>query len=236
MEKKKLLFENGAEALFGTDDEACVVLSRKDGFTLPGGESADAFPGKGALCGRMSNHLHRMLSSKGIGTSFLEELSDADCSARRTEAFPFRIVVRNYSAGHFMERTGLKEGAALVHPAAEFRMERTGGTDVMVNGYDLLALKRASEEELQTIVKTAFRVNEILKPYFLGLDINLIDLSLHFGRMKEAIVLTGTLSPDCMRLWDTKTSQRLDKDRFRKGLGNVEDAYREMFGRLKIGE
>ena len=244
MEKKELLLGGGAEELYSTGEEEICLLVRKDSFDTAEGTEAPAFPGKGAICARMSNHLHRLLSSAGVETAFVEEVSDTESLFKKCEILPFRVVVRNYSAGHLAERTGLKEGAALLHPALEFRMkkpktsEEAGGTkgeDVMVNGYDLLVLKRASEEELAALIKKAFRVNEVLTPYFQGIGINLIDCSLQFGRVKESLVLTGTLSPDTMRLWDAKTSQRMDMDRFRRGLGNVEDAYREVFSRLKIG-
>ncbi len=235
MEKRELLQSGSTADIYRTDDPALILVSRKDAVSDRQSGRTEEIPGKGAVCCRMTNHLYRLLETKGVNGAFVEELTDTDSLFRECEILPFDVIVRNYSAGRYPARTGIAEGTALAVPTVEFVLKKQELGDPMINGYDVLAMKLATEEEIESLVRTAFRVNEVLTPYFQSIGTDLIDLSLEFGRGKDGVILTGELSPDTMRLWDSRTHEKLDKDRFRKGLGNVGDAYREMFGRLNIG-
>lgn len=234
MEKREMISDSSTASVYRTDDPSLVLVSRKDTLTdLRSGRSGN-FPGKGALCSRMSAHVFRYLETQGLRTAFVEETTDTDCLFRETERIPLRIRVRSYSAGAFAERTGLAEGTALPQPTAEFRYCKEGLGEPMINGYDALALKLVTETEIEKIVKTAFRVNELLSVYFAKRKLDLVDLSVEFGRYKEELLITGEYSPDTMRLWDSETHERLDSERFLKNLGNVQDAYAELGRRLGL--
>ena len=235
MEKRELLQSGSTADVYRTDDPAVVLVSRKDTVEDRVSGRSEEIPGKGAVCSRMTNHLYRLLETKNVSGAFVEEVTDTDSLFRDTKQLPFDVIVRNYSAGKYPERTGITEGTALAVPTVEFILKNRELGDPMINGYDVLAMQLATEEEIETLVRTAFRVNEVLTPYFKSINTDLIDMELVFGRGKDGVVLTGELSPGTMRLWDSRTHEKLDKDRFRKGLGNVGDAYREMFGRLNIG-
>lgn len=236
MEKKEIIRDGADASVYRTGDPSLLVVRSKDAVRDDETGRTEEVPGKGAVCNRMSAHLFRRLETEGVKTAFVEELTDRESLFHSAERLPFGVVVRNYSAGAFVQRTALPEGSALAAPTAEFRLDREGARYAMVNGYDCLALKLASAAEIETVVRTAFRINEILTRFFAGIRIDLIDLYLEFGRMKDELLLTGQLSPDSMRLWDSETHQRMDLDRFRKGLGNVGDAYLEVYRRLGIGE
>lgn len=235
MEKRELLLSGSTADIYRTDDPALVLVSRKDTVEDRASGRTEEIAGKGAVCCRMTNHLYRLLESKNVNGAFVEELTDTDSLFRETSLLPFDVVVRNYSAGRYPGRTGIIEGTALAVPTVEFILRNRELGDPMINGYDVLAMELATEEEIEALVRTSFRVNEVLTPYFKSINTDLIDMALRFGRGKDGMILCGELSPDTMRLWDSRTHEKLDLDRFRKGLGNVGDAYREIFGRLNIG-
>ena len=234
MEKRMLLSTSPAADVFASEDETKIVVVSKDMIADETGERTEEVPGKGAVCSRMTAHLYRVLETGGIRTAFVEEITDTESVFRRVEEIPLLVTVRNYSAGNYPERTGLKEGTALPVPTAEFHCTKEGLGMPFINGYDALAMKLVNEAEIEEIVKTAFRVNEVLSSYFEKKNTDLIDVSVRFGRNKEELLVTGGLSPDTMRLWDRETHEKLDADRFRKSLGNVGEAYREVFRRLGI--
>lgn len=234
MEKRMLLSTSPAADVFASEDETKIVVVSKDMIADETGERTEEVPGKGAVCSRMTAHLYRVLETGGIRTAFVEEVTDTESVFRRVEEIPLLVTVRNYSAGNYPERTGLKEGTALPVPTAEFHCTKEGLGMPLINGYDALAMKLVNEAEIEEIVKTAFRVNEVLSSYFEKKNTDLIDVSVRFGRNKKELVVTGGLSPDTMRLWDRETHEKLDADRFRKSLGNVGEAYREVFRRLGI--
>lgn len=236
MEKREIVSDSSSATVYRTDDLSLLLVLKKDTLSDEASGRSEEIPGKGAVCSRMSAHLFRFLETHGIHTAFVEELTDRECVFRAAEQLPFSLVIRNYSAGVYPDRTGLAEGTALPFPVAELRYQKKGLKAPLINGYDALALKLVSEEELETAVKTAFRVNEILIPYLAERGIELIDISLRFGRGKDGLILSGELSPDTMRLWDRETHQKLDSERFLKELGNVQDAYLEVYKRLGIGE
>lgn len=235
MEKRELIAETPAISVYQTDDAAVVLQSHKDAiFDRTTGRS-ETFPEKGMICNRMRAHFFRLLETQGIRTSFMEERNGRDSLMRASKSLPFALVVRNYSAGAFSERTGLKEGSALEVPTVEFRLDTERAPYQMVNGYDCLALKLVKETEIENLVKTAFHVNEILSSFFSKIQIDLVDCYMEFGRWKDELLLTGDLTPDGMRLWDSHTHEKMDSDRFRNRLGNVGDAYLEVYKRLGIG-
>ncbi|MBQ3424118.1 MAG: phosphoribosylaminoimidazolesuccinocarboxamide synthase, partial [Clostridia bacterium] len=192
--------------------------------------------GKGVINNRMSNRLMQLLEKKGVPTHFVRELSDRDTLVKKVSIVPLEVIIRNISAGSFAKHYGVEEGIVFDAPTIEFSYKNDALGDPLLNRWHALALKLATEEELDLIEKYAFRVNDVLKQVFLGMDITLVDFKLEFGRLPNgAIVLADEISPDTCRLWDVHTGEKLDKDRFRRDLGGVEDAYNEVMRRL-MGE
>ena len=233
MEKDGLLFEGGTQSVRRSDEDGMLIVARNDMVVNEKDGSAEEIPGKGAIVNRMTNKLCRFLETKGIRTAFVEELSDTESLVRELEMIPVEVTVRNYSAGEFPEKTGIPEGTALPVPTAEFRYLKKELGNPEINGYYALAMKLLTEAEVETVVRTAFRVNEALSEYLKNAKMDLVDLRLIFGRLKGDILVACGLSPDNMRLWDSTTHEKLDRDRFVLGLGNVADAYREAFLRLE---
>ena len=191
--------------------------------------------GKGAINNRMTNHIFKLLEKKGVPTHLVEELSDRETVVKKVEIVPLEVIIRNYSAGSFAKKMGMDEGIRLSCPTLEFSYKNDDLHDPFINSYYALALKLATQEEIDTITKYAFIVNEVMQEYFAGLGIDLIDFKIEFGRLADGtIILADEVSPDTCRLWDKVTHEKLDKDRFRRDLGNVEDAYNEVFRRLGI--
>lgn len=222
-------------AIYASDDAGLEIVVRKNTIEDPADGRTEEVADKAEVCNRMSAHLFRILESRGLHTAFREEVTDTESLFRKAELIPILVTVHNYSAGSYPARTGLPEGTALASPSMDFHYLNRSLGNPMINGYDALAMKLVSESAVETIVKTAFRVNEVLSAYFRDLKMDLIDIEIRFGRIKEELVLTGDLSPDSMRLWDSVTHEKLDRDRFRKNLGNVRDAYLEVYRRLGIG-
>ncbi len=233
MEKLRQLYEGKAKKVYATGDENLYIVSYKDDATAFNGLKKGTIVGKGVINNRMSNMLMQMLESHGVPTHFVRELSDRDTLVKKVSIVPLEVIIRNISAGSFAKRYGVEEGIVFDAPTIEFSYKNDDLGDPLLNRYHALALKLATAGEIDTIEKYAFRVNEVLKAYFLKLDITLVDFKLEFGRLPDGtIVLADEISPDTCRFWDVNTGEKLDKDRFRRDLGGVEDAYNEVMRRL----
>lgn len=233
MEKKEQLYEGKAKKVFATDDPALVIVSYKDDATALDGLKKGTILGKGAANNRMSDFLFSLLEKEGIPTHFVKELNDREALVRKVSIVPLEVIIRNISAGSFAKRYGVEEGIVFSEPTIEFSYKNDALHDPLLNSYHALALGLATKEEIETIKTMAFRVNEILKAYFLKLNVRLVDFKLEFGRLPDGkIVLADEISPDTCRFWDATTGEKLDKDRFRRDMGGVEDAYREMMKRV----
>lgn len=233
MEKTVQLYEGKAKKVYATADENLCIVSYKDDATAFNGLKKGTIVGKGVVNNRMSNMLMQLLEKHGVPTHFVEELSERDTLVKKVKIVPLEVIVRNVSAGSFAKRYGVEEGIEFEEPTIEFSYKCDALDDPLINTYHALALKLATKEEIATIEKYAFKINEVLKEYFLKLGVRLIDFKLEFGRLSDGkIVLADEISPDTCRFWDAKTGEKLDKDRFRRDLGGVEDAYREIFKRV----
>lgn len=237
MEKKEQLYEGKAKKVYATDDKNLCIVSYKDDATAFNGLKKGTIVGKGVVNNRMTNMMMRLLEKKGVPTHFVEELSERDTVVKKVKIVPLEVIIRNVSAGSFAKRYGVEEGIAFDEPTIEFSYKNDELGDPLLNTYHALALKLATKEEIELIKKYAFKVNEVLKEYFLSLGVKLIDFKLEFGKTPDGkIVLADEISPDTCRFWDVKTNEKLDKDRFRRDLGGVEDAYKEIFARVTKGE
>ncbi|MFH1880567.1 MAG: phosphoribosylaminoimidazolesuccinocarboxamide synthase [Bacillota bacterium] len=233
METHGLLYEGKAKKVFATDDPQVLLVRYKDDATAFNGQKKGIIVGKGAINNRVTNHLMRMLEKKGIPTHFLEEVSDTETLVKKVEIVPLEVIVRNVAAGSLSKRLGLQEGVALQKTVLEFCYKNDALGDPMVNRYHIAAMGWATDGEMKTISDYALKVNDVLRDYLKDLHIDLIDFKLEFGRLKDGtIVLADEISPDTCRFWDTDTREKLDKDRFRRDLGKVEDAYQEILRRL----
>ena len=234
--KKEQLYEGKAKKVYATDVYDELIVDYKDDATAFNGEKKGTIAGKGLINNRVTNHLMRMLESKGIPTHYIKELSDRETLVKRVSIVPLEVIVRNIAAGSLSKRLGLPEGTKLETTVLEYCYKDDALGDPMVNYYHIKALKLATDEELDTIASYSLKINEILTEYLADLNIELIDFKLEFGRLADGtIVLADEISPDTCRFWDSVTKEKLDKDRFRRDLGNVEGAYQEIMKRL-IGE
>ena len=235
MEKKELLYEGKAKKVFAKENPEQLIVSYKDDATAFDGQKKGTIVGKGAINNRMTNHIFKLLEQKGVPTHLVEELNDRETVVKKVEIVPLEVIIRNYSAGSFAKKLGMEEGIQLACPTLEFSYKNDDLHDPFINSYYALALKLATQEEIDIITKYAFIVNQVMQEYFSGLGIDLIDFKIEFGRLADkTIILADEVSPDTCRLWDKVTHEKLDKDRFRRDLGNVEDAYKEVFRRLGI--
>ena len=233
MEKLEQLYEGKAKKVYKTDDENLYIVSYKDDATAFNGLKKGTIVGKGVINNKMSNMMMQLLETKGVKTHFVKELSDRETLVKKVSIVPLEVIIRNVSAGSFAKRYGVEEGIVFKSPTIEFSYKNDDLGDPLINAYHALALNLATEEEIEKIKEMAFKVNEVLKEYFKGLNIRLVDFKLEFGRLPSGeIVLADEISPDTCRLWDLTTNEKLDKDRFRRDLGGVEDAYNEVMKRL----
>lgn len=233
MEKLEQMYEGKAKKVFATDEKDKVIVSYKDDATAGDGAKRGTIVGKGAINNRMTNFLMQLLEKQGVPTHFVEELDDRNTVVKKVEIVPLEVIIRNISAGSFAKRYGVEEGIVFDEPTLEFSLKNDDLHDPLINRYHVLALKLATKEELDRISEMAFKVNEVLKAYFLKLNVKLVDFKLEFGRTKDgSIVLADEISPDTCRFWDADTNEKLDKDRFRRDMGGVEDAYKEMMHRV----
>ena len=233
MEKREQLYEGKAKKVYATDDPALVIVSYKDDATALDGLKKGTIAGKGVVNNRMSNFLMQLLEKNGVKTHFVEELNDRETVVKKVSIVPLEVIIRNVSAGHFAQRYGVEEGIVFDEPTIEFSYKNDDLHDPLLNAYHALALKLATREEIDEIKSMAFRVNDVLKSFFKTLNVNLIDFKLEFGRTADGtIILADEISPDTCRFWDATTGEKLDKDRFRRDMGGVEDAYKEMMSRV----
>ncbi len=233
MEKREQLYEGKAKKVFATDDETLVIVSYKDDATAFDGLKKGTIAGKGVVNNRMTNMLMQLLEKRGVPTHFVKELSERETLVKKVHIVPLEVIIRNVSAGSFAKRYGVEEGIPFDEPTIEFSYKNDDLHDPLINSYHAIALHLATKEEIELIKKYAFKVNEVLKEYFLALNVKLIDFKLEFGKTAEGdLVLADEISPDTCRFWDARTGEKLDKDRFRRDLGGVEDAYKEIFHRV----
>ena len=234
MKELELMYEGKAKKVFSTEDDDKVIVDYKDDATAFNGLKKGTILGKGAINNKMTNFLFQKLEEKGIPTHFIEELDDRKTLVKKVEIVPLEVIIRNKVAGSFAKRMGLDEGTELKCPILEFSYKDDDLGDPMINHYMALALGIATQEDIDTISAMAFKVNEELKKIFADANIELIDFKLEFGRFHDQIVLADEISPDTCRFWDIHTHEHLDKDRYRRDMGDVEEAYREVYRRLGI--
>ena len=233
MEKTTQLYEGKAKKVFATNDPDLVIVSYKDDATALDGLKKGTISGKGVINNKMSNYLCRLLEKHGVPTHYVEELNDRETVVKKVSIVPLEVIIRNISAGSFAKRYGVEEGIVFAEPTIEFSYKNDDLHDPLINSYHALALGLATKKEIEEIKAMAFKVNDILKEYFLSLNVKLVDFKLEFGRLKHGtIVLADEISPDTCRFWDADTNEKLDKDRFRRDMGGVEDAYNEMMKRV----
>ncbi|MGN1344430.1 MAG: phosphoribosylaminoimidazolesuccinocarboxamide synthase [Traorella sp.] len=232
--KKDELYEGKAKKVYLTDDPDTLIVSYKDDATAFNGLKKGTIRGKGAINNQMSNSLFQLIESKGIKTHYIQELNERETVVKRVQIVPLEVIIRNVAAGSFSKRLGIEEGRLLSRPTIEFSYKNDELGDPFINSSYALALNLVSEDEIKTIKTMAYQINEILKERFLEVNLNLIDFKLEFGRFHGEIILADEISPDTCRLWDTQSNEKLDKDRFRRDLGNVEDAYLEVARRLGL--
>ena len=233
MKKKELLDEGKAKKVYATDDPEVLYVSYKDDATAFNGLKKGTILGKGAINNRVTNYMMQMLEKQGVPTHLVQELSERDTLVKKVTIVPLEVIIRNISAGSFAKRYGVEEGIVFDEPTIEFSYKNDELGDPLINAYHARALGLATWEEIDTIKKLAFRVNDIMKAFFKGLKVDLVDFKLEFGRTSGGtIILADEISPDTCRFWDSETHEKLDKDRFRRDLGGVEDAYKEMMKRI----
>lgn len=236
MTKGAQLYEGKAKKVFSTNDENYCIVSYKDDATAFNGLKKGTILGKGIINNRVTNHLMSLLEKEGIPTHFVKELSDRETLVKKVKIVPLEVIVRNIAAGSLAKRLGLDEGVKLKRTVLEFCYKDDELGDPMVNEYHILAMEFATEAELKQISDYSLRINKFLSDYLKQVNIELIDFKLEFGKTSDGtIVLADEISPDTCRFWDSKSGEKLDKDRFRRDLGNVEQAYVEIMKRL-LGE
>ena len=234
MEKLEMLYEGKAKKVYKTAQEDVYIVDYKDDATAFNGLKKGTIVGKGVINNRISNHMFKLLENEGVPTHYIEELSDRETAVKKVEIVPLEVIIRNVSAGSFSKKLGMEEGIKLLAPTLEFSYKNDDLGDPMINDYYAIALGLATREEIDKISKMAFKVNEVLCKYFEECGIELIDFKIEFGRSKGEVILADEISPDTCRLWDIRTHEKLDKDRFRRDMGGVEDAYAEVLKRIGL--
>lgn len=233
MEKREQLYEGKAKKVYATDDPSLVIVDYKDDATAGDGAKRGTIVGKGVINNRMTNRLMTRMEKAGVPTHFVKELSERETLVKKVQIVPLEVIIRNISAGHFASRYGVEEGIVFDAPTIEFSYKNDDLHDPLLNEYHALALKLATREEIDLIKKYAFTVNDVLRAFWAECGVTLVDFKLEFGKTADGqIVLADEISPDTCRLWDSKTGEKLDKDRFRRDMGGVEDAYAEVMKRL----
>ena len=235
MKKLEQIYEGKAKRVYATDDPKIVIVDYKDDATAFNGLKKGTITGKGVVNNKVSNHFFRLLESKGIPTHYVEQLSERETAVKRVEILPIEVIVRNRAAGSFSKRMGVAEGTNLSSVILEYSYKNDALGDPFINSYYIRALNLATDAEMEQVKEYSFRINDILREYLWNLGIELIDFKLEFGRCDGKVILADEISPDTCRFWDKATGKKLDKDRFRQDLGEVEEAYREIIRRL-MGE
>lgn len=233
MEKVELLYEGKAKKVYATESPDLVMVVYKDDATAFNGQKKGSISGKGIINNQMSNRLMQYLEQKGIPTHFVEECSERETLVKKVSIVPLEVIVRNIAAGSFSKRYGVEEGIVFNAPTIEFSYKNDALNDPLLNEYHAISLGLATQEEIDTIKRYAFAINDALKAFWASCGITLVDFKLEFGKTPDGtIVLADEISPDTSRLWDAATGEKLDKDRFRRDMGGVEDAYQEVMRRL----
>ena len=233
MQKTEMLYEGKAKKVYATENPELYIVSYKDDATAFNGLKKGTIAGKGVINNRVTNYMMQMLEKNGVPTHFVEEISDSETVVKKVQIVPLEVIIRNISAGSFSKRYGVEEGIVFEQPTIEFSYKNDDLGDPLINEYHALALKLATREEIDLIKKYSFAVNDVLKAFWAGCGVTLVDFKLEFGKTADGqIVLADEISPDTCRLWDSKTHEKLDKDRFRRDMGGVEDAYAEIMKRL----
>lgn len=233
MQKKEQLYEGKAKKVFATDDPNLYIVDYKDDATAFNGQKKGQIAGKGVINNVMSNHMFQLLEQQGVPTHFVEQISERETVVKKVSIVPLEVIIRNISAGSFAKRYGVEEGIVFKAPTIEFSYKNDDLGDPLINDYHALALGLATEAEINEIKAMAFKVNEVMKDYFDHLNVTLVDFKLEFGKTPDGkIILADEISPDTCRLWDKTTGEKLDKDRFRRDLGGVEEAYQEIMRRV----
>ena len=236
MKKCEMLYEGKAKKVYTTEDPELYIVDYKDDATAFNGLKKGTISGKGVINNRVTNHLMKMLESKGIPTHFVEELSDRETVVKKVKIVPLEVIVRNIAAGSMSNRLGIEEGTVLPTTVLEYSYKNDDLGDPLINDYHALAMQLCTREELDQIASYAFKINEILKAFFKEINVDLVDFKLEFGKLSDGtIVLADEISPDTCRFWDATTHEKLDKDRFRRDMDNVDEGYHEIMKRL-LGE
>ena len=236
MKKCEMLYEGKAKKVYTTEDPELYIVDYKDDATAFNGLKKGTISGKGVINNRVTNHLMKMLESKGIPTHFVEELSDRETVVKKVKIVPLEVIVRNIAAGSMSKRLGIEEGTVLPTTVLEYSYKNDDLGDPLINDYHALAMQLCTREELDQIASYAFKINEILKALFKEINVDLVDFKLEFGKLSDGtIVLADEISPDTCRFWDATTHEKLDKDRFRRDMDNVDEGYHEIMKRL-LGE
>ena len=234
--KKEQLYEGKAKKVFATNDPDIVIVDYKDDATAFNGEKKGTIVGKGVINNKMTNYMFKLIEKEaGVPTHLVEEINDRETIVKKVEIVPLEVIIRNVAAGSFSKKLGIAEGTPLKQPTLEFSYKNDDLGDPFINSYYALGLGLATQEEIDTITQYAFAVNKFMLGFFKKLNIDLIDFKIEFGRFKGQIILADEISPDTCRFWDSTTHEKLDKDRFRRDMGNVEEAYQEIMKRL-MGE
>ena len=236
MKKCEMLYEGKAKKVYTTEDPELYIVDYKDDATAFNGLKKGTISGKGVINNRVTNHRMKMLEGKGIPTHFVEELSDRETVVKKVTIVPLEVIVRNIAAGSMSKRLGIEEGTVLPTTVLEYSYKNDDLGDPLINDYHALAMQLCTREELDQIASYAFKINEILKAFFKEINVDLVDFKLEFGKLSDGtIVLADEISPDTCRFWDATTHEKLDKDRFRRDMDNVDEGYHEIMKRL-LGE
>ena len=233
MQKLEQIYEGKAKKVYKTDDPELYIVDYKDDATAFNGLKKGTIAGKGIINNQMSNRLMQMIEQKGVPTHFVRELSERETLVKKVSIVPLEVIVRNIAAGSFSKRYGVDEGMVFEEPVIEFSYKNDALGDPLLNTDHALALKVATRAEIDTIKSYALKVNSILKAFWAECGVTLVDFKLEFGKTTDgSIILADEISPDTCRLWDSATGEKLDKDRFRRDLGGVKEAYAEIMKRL----
>ncbi|HHZ00607.1 MAG TPA: phosphoribosylaminoimidazolesuccinocarboxamide synthase [Sedimentibacter sp.] len=232
MKKLEMIYEGKAKKVYKTDDEKKYIIEYKDDATAFNGEKRGTIVGKGVVNNKMSAALFTLLEKEGVPTHHIELLSERESLVKAVKILPLEVIVRNVAAGSLAKRLGLEEGVEMKETVLEFSYKNDELGDPMVNDYHIKAMGFATDEQLETVKKYAHKANEVLKKFFLEINIKLIDFKLEFGLYDNDLVLADEISPDTCRLWDADTNKKLDKDRFRRDMGGVEEVYQEVLTRI----
>jgi phosphoribosylaminoimidazole-succinocarboxamide synthase len=230
--EKNFLYEGKAKTVYATENSDTCIIKYRNTATAFNGEKREELEGKGVLNCAITNIVFKMLEQNGVPTHFISGLDDTSILVKKVEIVPLEVIVRNIAAGSFSKRFGVEEGRTLLSPILEYSYKNDALGDPMINDYQILALGLATKEELDTIANLTFRINDLLIDFFAKANLTLVDFKLEFGRYKGEILLADEISPDTCRLWDKATNEKMDKDRFRRDLGKVMDAYAEVFKRI----